>query len=140
MTITVAGAFNTKAMEESFYMISTIIRHPWSAGKTYRRTISRIRDQILYISPRSKLSIRSLQGLLFIRRLRLDHLLVASPVHSLQTLRQDRMRVVEARVEPIGIHTRQVLDLQLDQRGTELARVAKLDGKSIYTVTLVLIL
>jgi hypothetical protein len=46
---------------------------------------------------------------------------------------------MEAGVEPIGVHARQVLDLELDQRSTELARVAKLDGKSIYT-TLALVI
>lgn len=93
----------------------------------------------LYISPsyatfkRSEFSIRSLHRFLLVCGLLRD-LLVASPVHRLQALRQDGVRVVEAGVEPIGIHARQVLDLQLDERGSELARIAKLDGESIYTI------
>jgi hypothetical protein len=93
----------------------------------------------LYISPshatfkRSEFSIRGLHRLLLVCSL-LRNLLVASPVHSLQALRQDGVRVVEAGVEPIGVHARQVLNLQLDERGSELARVAELDGKSIYTM------
>lgn len=43
------------------------------------------------------------------------------------------MGVVEAGVEPIGVHARQVLDLQFDQRGTKLFGVSELDSESIYT-------
>jgi hypothetical protein len=79
----------------------------------------------------SELPIAGLQRLLLVRRLLLYNLLVAGPVHSLQALCQDGVRMVEAGVEPVGIHARQVLDLELDQRSTELARIAKLDGESI---------
>jgi hypothetical protein len=104
-----------------------------------------LRPPLLYckthcIPSHSKLSVCSLHWLLFVRRLQIDYLLVTSPVHSLQALCQDRVGVVEAGVKPIGIHARQVLDLQLDQRSTKLARISKLDGKSIYTTPLALVI
>jgi hypothetical protein len=79
----------------------------------------------------SELPIAGLQRLLFVRRLLLYNLLVAGPVHSLEALCQNGVRVVKAGVEPVGIHARQILNLELDQRSTELARIAKLDGESI---------
>lgn len=53
------------------------------------------------------------------------------PPYSLQPLRQNRVRVVVGRVHPVGIHTAQVLDLQLDKRGGEFAGVAETVGEFI---------
>jgi hypothetical protein len=55
-------------------------------------------------APRLEFPIRCLDRLVLVRRLVLRHLLVASPVHSLEAFGENRVRVVEARVEPVGIH------------------------------------
>lgn len=44
--------------------------------------------------------------------------LFAGPSYSLQTLGQDWMRVMVCGVRPIGIHGRQILHLQFDERGS----------------------
>jgi hypothetical protein len=46
------------------------------------------------------------------------------------------VRVVVARVEEVGVHARQVLDLQLDERLCELGLVPKLEGEVICGVML----
>jgi hypothetical protein len=39
---------------------------------------------------------------------------------------------MEAGVEPVSVHARQVLDLELDERGSKLLGISELDGESIY--------
>lgn len=80
---------------------------------------------------RLELAVRSLDRLLLISGLVRYHLLVAGPVHRLQTFRKDRMRVMEAGVEPVSIHAGQILDLKLDERGSELLSITKLDSECI---------
>lgn len=60
------------------------------------------------------------------------NLLIAHPPHRLQPLRQNRMRVVVARVEEIGVHGGQILDLELDERGGEFGGVAEAVGEGVY--------
>ena len=55
----------------------------------------------------------------------------ALPSKCLETLREDRVRVVVAGVHPVRIHGAQVLDLELEERFGELLGVPKLLGKVI---------
>jgi hypothetical protein len=68
-----------------------------------------------------------LQHLLFLLR----NLLFAGPANGLQALREDRVRVMEARIHPVGIHAREVLDLELDQRTGQLSRVTELEREVV---------
>ena len=80
-----------------------------------------------------KLSIARLDWLLLVSRLFLHNLLIAAPIHSFQALRQNWVRVVEAGIEPVGVHARKILDLQFDERSSKLAGISKLHSECIYT-------
>lgn len=77
---------------------------------------------------------RGLDGFVLVLSLLLHELLIASPVHSPEAFSKNGVRVVEARVEPVGVHAGQVLDLKLEQRGAELLPVAEVDGERVYLV------
>lgn len=83
-------------------------------------------DQVL------QLSVGGQHRLLLVLSLLLHQLLITSPVHRPQSLRKDRVRVVEARVEPVGVHAGQVLDLQLEQRRAELLAISEVDSERVY--------
>ena len=57
--------------------------------------------------------------------------LATRPAQRLESLRQDRVRVVVAGVHPVGVHGAQVLDLQFEQRRGELLGVAQLHREGI---------
>lgn len=78
-----------------------------------------------------QLSVGGLDCLVLILRLLARQLLVARPVHSPETFGQNWVGVVERGVEPVGVHRRQILDLQLQQRSAELLAVPEVDGKGI---------
>lgn len=59
-------------------------------------------------------------------------LLLARPIEGLESLGEDGMRVVIARVEEVGIHGREILDLQLYQGLRELGLVAKVEGEFVW--------
>ena len=58
---------------------------------------------------------------------------IALPSDCLQSLSQDRMRVVVAGEHPIRIHGAEILDLKLDERRREFSGIAKLVGEGICT-------
>jgi hypothetical protein len=62
---------------------------------------------------------------------RYQDLCLTRPADSLKSLGQDGVAKVVGRVHPIGIHGGEVLDLEFDERRSNLGRVAKLVGESI---------
>lgn len=58
-------------------------------------------------------------------------LLLTSPLDRLQSLSQDGVGVVVARVEVICIHGRQILDLQLDERLRQFGLVAEVESEVV---------
>lgn len=77
---------------------------------------------LVHISDRGlQFSTRSLLGLGLV----LSHLLGRNPLKSLESLGQNGMREVVAGVHPVCVHGAQVLDLELDQRSSELLLVAQ---------------
>lgn len=78
-----------------------------------------------------QLAIGRLDRLLLVLGLLAGQLLTAGPVHRAQALRQNGVRVVERRVEPVSVHGREVLDLQLEQRRAQLHAVAQINGEGI---------
>lgn len=56
---------------------------------------------------------------------------LASPADGLQPFGQDGVAVVVSRVHPVSIHGGKVLDLELDERRSELVGVAELVGKGV---------
>lgn len=49
----------------------------------------------------------------------------ALPTQRTETFRENRVRVVVASVHPVSVHGSQILDLELEQRRSELVRVAE---------------
>ena len=63
--------------------------------------------------------------------LSLRNLLLAGPANGLQAFCEDGVRVMEARVHPVGIHAGKVLDLKLNQRAGQLSRVTELEREVV---------
>ena len=91
-----------------------------------------VQTLIQFTPPLLQLSVRGFHRLVLVLGLVGGQLLVAGPVHSPETFSEDWVRVVEGRVEPVGVHRGQVLDLQLEQRRAELHAVSELNGERIY--------
>ena len=64
-------------------------------------------------------------------RIRTTRLRISIPPQRPQSLRQNRMREMVACIHPIRIHRAQILDLELDQRTSELCRVSQLLRKFV---------
>ena len=79
------------------------------------RSETRLRPGRQDFSLTLQLSIRGLDRLLAIHLLLIDLLLTAIIPKRCESLRQDRVREVVARVHPVGVHGAEVLDLQLDE-------------------------
>lgn len=59
------------------------------------------------------------------------HLVLGGPSQGTQSLAQDWVAEIVARVHPVSIHGGQVLNLELDQTSCELSRVAEVLGESV---------
>ena len=79
-----------------------------------------------------QLPVCCLDGLLGIFRLQVSNL-TTLPSKGLETLGQDRVRVVVAGVHPVGIHGAEVLDLELKEGLGQFFRVSELLSKGIWT-------
>lgn len=83
-----------------------------------------------------QLAVRGFDGLFTVLLLAAGDL-ATLPAKRGETLGEDGVGVVVASINRIGIHSAQVLDLELQERGSELVRVTKLMGKFICGVLLV---
>lgn len=77
-----------------------------------------------------QLTVTSLDRLLAVLRLEVGNLSTL-PAERLETLGEDRVRVVVASVHPVRVHGAQVLDLQLEQGLGELLGVTEFLGEFI---------
>lgn len=85
---------------------------------------------------RLQLAVRGLDGLFTVLLLAAGDL-ATLPAKCSETLGEDGVRVVVASVNGIGVHSAQVLDLELQERGSELVGVTKFLGKFICGILLV---
>lgn len=83
-----------------------------------------------------QLAVRGLDGLFTVLLLAAGDL-TTLPAKRSETLGEDGVRVVVASVNGIGVHSAQVLDLELQERGGELVGVTKFLGKFICGILLV---
>ena len=74
--------------------------------------------------------IRSFNGFVAIHLL-LCLLLLAIPSESAESLWQDWMGEVIARIHPVGVHSTQILDLQPDEGLCQFLWISKLDRKFV---------
>lgn len=79
-----------------------------------------------------QLSIGRLERLFVIQPPPIRLFLASVPPERSQPLRQNRVREVVARIDPIRVHGAEVLDLQLDQGFGQLLGISQADGEFIW--------
>lgn len=104
---------------------------PFLSLCSHNDTKTFLRKTQTHLSEPLQLARRGGHDLLLLLNVAGGGLAVADPADGLQALGEDRVRVVEAGVHPVGVHGGEVLDLQLDEGAAQLLGVAVVLGEGI---------